>query len=355
MSDATDEAKEKKEDAALDDRIASFMSRSTSRLRRFRRWKAERSNQQKEDIKRVEENLSAIRKKREKEEEAFRKKLKAEIDDITGRFAIGLDLDGGSKKRKRGKSERRLNDAQRKIVSDALTGDPSDVVVSKFNVDMKRKKLRCVRDGTWLNDEVINFYIEILKEYSAAKRNEDEQFPNVHLHNSFFYAKLAGERGGYNYRNVRRWTRKVKIFDKDVVVIPINRGNTHWTCAAIFPRRKEIKYYDSMAGKGKDVLRALSQYVVDEWKDKKERHKLDETTKPDLSEWKTISTGSDVPQQHNGCDCGVFVCAFAQCLSCGIDPFDFSQKDMPNFRRHIALSIVSNGTLTPDLLPSGER
>jgi Ulp1 family protease len=86
---------------------------------------------------------------------------------------------------------------------------------------------------------------------------------------------------------------------------------------------------------------------MDEWKDKKERHKLDESTKPVPSDWKLEVTGRSVPQQHNGCDCGVFTCAFAQCVSLDL-PFDFSQSIMPHFRRHIALSIVSNGVLIPD-------
>lgn len=36
------------------------------------------------------------------------------------------------------------------------------------------------------------------------------------------------------------------IFAKDIVLIPINHNNTHWTAAAINFRRKRIESYDSM-------------------------------------------------------------------------------------------------------------
>ena len=42
-----------------------------------------------------------------------------------------------------------------------------------------------------------------------------------------FFAKLT-ENGGMNYRNVRRWTKRVRLFDKSVVTIPIEYRK-HWS------------------------------------------------------------------------------------------------------------------------------
>jgi sentrin-specific protease 1 len=39
---------------------------------------------------------------------------------------------------------------------------------------------------------------------------------------------------------------QIDLFSKDVVLIPINHGNAHWTAAAINFRRKRIESYDSM-------------------------------------------------------------------------------------------------------------
>ena len=46
------------------------------------------------------------------------------------------------------------------VVDRALWGGPMDeVLIDKFNVPFTREMLRCTLPRTWLNDEVINFYI----------------------------------------------------------------------------------------------------------------------------------------------------------------------------------------------------
>ena len=53
----------------------------------------------------------------------------------------------------------------------------------------------------------------------------------------------------------------------------------------------------------------------------------------------------EVPQQENGYDCGVFLCAFAYCVvhDLPIEKF-LEQKHMQLFRKHMLLSVTS-GTL----------
>ena len=45
------------------------------------------------------------------------------------------------------------------------------------------------------------------------------------------------------------------------------------------------------------------------------------------------------PQQENGFDCGVFTCQFMETLSRGEEFFNFTQKDMPYFRRRMIWEI----------------
>jgi sentrin-specific protease 1 len=66
-----------------------------------------------------------------------------------------------------------------------------------------------------------------------------------------------------------------------------------------------------------------------------------------LSEWFAISLlcFQNSPQQHNGFDCGVFLCQTMENLSRGVQvPFDFTQRDMPYLRRRMIWEIV-NGRL----------
>lgn len=108
----------------------------------------------------------------------------------------------------------------------------------------------------------------------------------------------------------------------------------HWCLAVIFIKDKRIQYYDSMNGSGEIYLENLKQYLIDEMNHKK-KAKLDWEGEG----WSLRPTTKDTPQQHNGCDCGVFTTMFAEFISEDL-PLDFNQSDMENFRRKIASSIL---------------
>ncbi|KAK1698240.1 hypothetical protein QYE76_014937 [Lolium multiflorum] len=55
------------------------------------------------------------------------------------------------------------------------------------NIEITREELGCLRPRGWLNDEVINLYLELLKE--RAKR-EPTRFLKCHFFNTFFYKKV---------------------------------------------------------------------------------------------------------------------------------------------------------------------
>ena len=42
--------------------------------------------------------------------------------------------------------------------------DPDALVVHKFNILISQSKFSCLKAGAWLNDEVVNFTIMILRE-----------------------------------------------------------------------------------------------------------------------------------------------------------------------------------------------
>lgn len=332
----------------LEAKIESWKSSVSKTLRLNSIVNKTKRLRRRQEIEALEKRVAKSEKVKEMKHAETERSVDSMIEAITARMAMDCRLEEKekAKKRKRRRPRRTLTEEETRRVEDSFGGRDADLVADKFKIELTREKFRCLRDSTWLNDDVILFFLEIIKENCNARAAKDESLPKVHVFNTFFVSKLLEERGGYNFRNVRRWTRKVKIFEMDVVIVPVNQGNTHWTMAAIFPKKREIRFYDSMGSKGRRYLNGLKRYIIDEWADKQERHKLDSSTKPDPEAWRLISTGTSVPQQHNGVDCGVFVCAFAECLACGYD-LDFSQSDMPFFRRHIGLSILSNGTLVP--------
>eukprot|EP01066_Platyproteum_vivax_P017179 Platyproteum_vivax@DN7310_c0_g1_i1.p2 len=52
-------------------------------------------------------------------------------------------------------------------------GPESEVLVEKFNIPITRGCLGCLKEGEWLNDEVINFYMMMIQEYNDLRRDEN--------------------------------------------------------------------------------------------------------------------------------------------------------------------------------------
>ena len=101
-------------------------------------------------------------------------------------------------------------------------------------------------------------------------RSGQGELPKVYAYSSFFYKRL--KKGGH--ASVKRWTKKVDIFDHAIILVPVHLPapppySDHWCLATIDMQRKVISYYDSMGGKNKACLEALTKYVQDETMAKK--------------------------------------------------------------------------------------
>ena len=126
-----------------------------------------------------------------------------------------------------------------------------EVFADSGSVKITRKDLLTLSGLDWLNDEIINFYLNLI-----CKRAEAESdLPSVYAFQTFFYSTLS-QRG---YAGVKRWTRKVDVFSYDVWLIPVHL-QVHWCMAVVDLRNKTIEYYDSMLG-GNPLAFELLTYV----------------------------------------------------------------------------------------------
>ncbi|CAH8621692.1 unnamed protein product [Schistosoma margrebowiei] len=183
-------------------------------------------------------------------------------------------------------------------------GSPDEVLVDKFRLVITRRELMTLTGTNWLSDMVINFYLQLLQHRSQHQTN----LPRIAVLSTFFYAKLTAPIGG-GYSGVRRWTRQSKLFDQDIVLIPIHDRGMHWCLSCIDLRVKTITYYDSMGSGNMKCLEQLMDYLKNESLDKRN------VELPDPDSWKLVNTEDTVPQQYNGSDCGVFLCTFGEFIS----------------------------------------
>ncbi|OEL14215.1 Ubiquitin-like-specific protease ESD4 [Dichanthelium oligosanthes] len=216
------------------------------------------------------------------------------------------------------------------LLYDSSHSDKIIVMHEPSNIEITKEKLECLRPRGWLNDEVINLYIELLKE--RAER-EPKRFLKCHFFNTFFYKKLTCGTAGYDYQSVRRWTTFKKLgyglIECEKIFVPVHR-DIHWCLAVINMKDKSLQYLDSLGGLGHDVLRVLARYIMDELKDKS-NIEIDTTWMVEVSDC--------LPLQHNGWDCGMFMLKYIDYHSRGLKP-SFSQEHMMYFRKRTAKEIV---------------
>ncbi|TGZ59074.1 hypothetical protein CRM22_009285 [Opisthorchis felineus] len=127
---------------------------------------------------------------------------------------------------------------------------------STDSVTLTQADFDCLAPGGLLNDAIINFYLK----YLYFEQLTDVQRQATYLFNCFFYSRLAGmsttpvvnncrpptanppttgqnnalsfvgyipESSKARHANVAKWTRRVDLFCKDYIIIPINEAS-HW-------------------------------------------------------------------------------------------------------------------------------
>jgi Ulp1 protease family, C-terminal catalytic domain len=201
---------------------------------------------------------------------------------------------------------RPLTEKEQAIVDEAIYGvGPASQIVAQVDTDVVvRESMHRLRPGQWLNDEIIHYFLIMLAKRDEALSKKDPSRKRSHFFKSFFITKLLNEghanadiEGTYDYRNIKRWSKKVPgkdIFDLDKIIFPINQGNAHWICVVAFMREKRIQVFDSLGGDGIMYLEAIFKYLQDEHVDKKK------TPLPQLDEWQLLTTAADTPRQKNG-------------------------------------------------------
>ncbi|XP_010277496.1 PREDICTED: probable ubiquitin-like-specific protease 2B [Nelumbo nucifera] len=197
-------------------------------------------------------------------------------------------------------------------------GDPDAVSISKRDVEL-------LQPETFINDTIIDFYIKYLK--NKIKPESKHRF---HFFNSFFFRKLAdmdkdpssASEGRAAFQRVRKWTRKVNLFEKDYIFIPVN-FNLHWSLMVIchpgeivnFKDEDLIKatkvpcilHMDSIKGSHKGLKNLVQSYLWEEWK---ERQKALEDVSEKFLNLRFIPL--ELPQQENSFDCGLFLLHYVE-------------------------------------------
>ncbi|CAI5791552.1 sentrin-specific protease 3 [Podarcis lilfordi] len=193
---------------------------------------------------------------------------------------------------------------------------PGNAMVRTFRVTYKRHvvtmdDLQTLYGPNWLNDQVMNMYGDLVMDTVPEK---------VHFFNSFFYDKLRTK----GYEGVKRWTKNVDIFNKELLLIPIHL-EVHWSLICVEVKQKKITYLDSQRTLNRRCPKHICRYLQAE---------ADKKNRPDFRDgWKGVFQ-MNIARQNNDSDCGAFVLQYSKFLALGL-PFSFTQQDMPKLRRQM--------------------
>ncbi|AES98251.1 Ulp1 protease family, carboxy-terminal domain protein [Medicago truncatula] len=210
-------------------------------------------------------------------------------------------------------------------------GDPDAVTLSKRDVDQ-------LQPNTYINDTIIDFYILYLK-----NKIQEKERARFHFFNSCFFRKLADMDknphpacdGKSAFQRVCKWTRKVNLFEKDFVFMPVNFKH-HWSLIVICNPGEAVNiidkepekslrlpcmlHMDSIKGHHNGLKDLVQSYLSEEWKDRKK-----DTYGEDLSSrfLNMPFLPVEIPQQENSFDCGLFLLHYLELFVAQV-PFDFN-------------------------------
>lgn len=124
--------------------------------------------------------------------------------------------------------------------------------------------------------------------------------------------------------------RKAPLLAQDIILVPCNPGQSkHWFLIAVLPKQHQILVLDSLAGAF--IKPSAKKAAIKMWNLLTE---IDSTI--EAREWNFFGNKpSDIPQQCNDYDCGVFLCAYAKNLVLGCP----IAGDILTFRKSMVLEL----------------
>ena len=206
----------------------------------------------------------------------------------------------------------------------------SDVIVQRFNYPITIGTIQLLKDGAWINDEVVNSFMGLLNEYQEINSALISSASRCYFSNSFFYSKMRDQNGEYCYDGVKKWMKSVDLPKYGKFLFPINIENRHWALTVLDMDNKTITFYDSL----NDYYTFMDMGIFNSWL----RDEL-KMTSQEFKDYQVVNYTS-CPQQLNCCDCGVFMLAFALLINLNLAVELMNQKSAYFVRRQIAASII---------------
>jgi len=268
--------------------------------------------------------------------------LKTLFDELCDRFSGLTSLNLDAKKNQASKASTiylENDDDQEPSSSDDSTNRSLFIYpnLSEDSCSVRLADLNTLEPEYMLNDTIIEFYLKFIQHRLMPRETRN----NIFVFNTYFFGRLTKmpsyERFGQsveqrskiiqtNYQRLKSWTKRVDLFSKEYIVVPINE-DYHWYLAIIvkplagvtrttsstnFPTESPyLVLFDSLQNSSNRrpnfVRECIAEYLYLEFQDKIGDTKfMFDRTSLDLIVPKST------PQQANSVDCGLYLLHFAE-------------------------------------------
>ena len=164
--------------------------------------------------------------------------------------------------------------------------------------------LKRLDPGQLLNDNIIEFVIRYTTDeiLTPAERNE------VYIFNTFFFSNLQKE-----LERSSKWTEQIDWFSFRYLIIPVHY-QVHWSLIVVcmdaeyFSEGRCALHLNSFSSSSISAIALIQRFLQKEWMRVNEKFNITEQQSFHDILWLT----PELPQQPNGCDCGVYMLTFLQ-------------------------------------------
>ena len=136
-----------------------------------------------------------------------------------------------------------LTPTMQQLVDDSLNVSKNHRFLGHGGFNLTGKNIHTLREGQWLDDAVINSYLNMIQ-----TRSDRHSYPSMLFFDSFHYAFLAEDRPDFLPKRLT----KTNLMGYDYLFFLIHLGN-HWGFAYASTKTRRLYYLDSMYGYDKGI------------------------------------------------------------------------------------------------------
>lgn len=211
---------------------------------------------------------------------------------------------------KKHKSFTELNEIKKSLEYDFNRYEP-DYKIDGF---LRMSELKLMIDPLYLlSDLIINAYGKVIM----------EDYPEYYVTDTFLISQWRT-----NSTISQNQINRIKYKTRKLVFIPLHVNSNHWTLCAVSPSERYLKYYDSLHLYREDDTSPIPY--------KNHITNFLASVDPGIN---YSFTRVPCPQQNNGSDCGVFVCAFIEKLITEKNVNSIRASNMQSIRYYVAYQI----------------